>query len=147
VKDFFSDLWFQFAKFRWGKTEWRKWFMLAPVPLLVAVLVRFFFGKQWRKMRARQADRRRAAARAGVDSDFYLIERHLAARGLERRDSENWSDWLRRVEEHERAVAPLQRVLALHQRHRFDPRGLDERERGDLRTEVSQWLAQQAGRS
>ena len=29
-------------------------------------------------------EKRRAAERAGVDSDFYRIEKHFAARGLER---------------------------------------------------------------
>ncbi len=160
VKDFLSDLWFEFSKIRWGKTEWRKWLMLAPVPLLIVVLVRFAFGKQWKQRRAQRQEKRRAAQRAGADSDFYLIEKHFAARGLERAASENWSQWLRRVEEsvgggrwavgRSPALNPqpstpnpsLRRLLALHQRHRFDPRGLGETERGELRGEVSRWLAQ-----
>src|ERR1043166_4116973 len=62
IKDFFSDVWFQFSKFRWSKTEWRKYFMLAPVPLLVIVLVRFVFGKQWKKMRAKRKEQGRGAS-------------------------------------------------------------------------------------
>jgi protein-glutamine gamma-glutamyltransferase len=143
VNDLFSNLWFQFSKFRWSKTEWRKYFMWAPVPLLLIVLARFFLGKQWKRVRARRDERAKQLQRQGIDSDFYLIEKHLAARGLERRASETWSAWLRRIEAHESAVAPLHRVLALHQRHRFDPRGLSENERAELRTEVSRWLARQ----
>jgi len=154
VKDFFSDLWFQFSKFRWGQTEWRKWLMLAPVPLLIVALVRFFFGKSWRRLRARRQEKARVAARAGADSDFYRIEKHFAARGLERGASENWSVWLRRVEgagegSEIGALQPatghssLHRVLVLHQRHRFDPCGLDETERVSLREEVSRWLARE----
>jgi hypothetical protein len=145
VKDFFSDLWFEFSKFRWGKTEWRKWLMLAPVPLLIVVLVRFVFGKQWKKLRAQRQEKRLAAERAGADSDFYLIEKHFAARGLEREASENWSQWLRRIAKQESRAAQLHRILALHQRHRFDPRGLSEPERSELRGEVSRWLAQGRG--
>jgi protein-glutamine gamma-glutamyltransferase len=152
VKDFFSDLWFQFSKFRWGQTEWRKWFMLAPVPLLIVVLVRFFFGKSWKERRARNRAQANALARAGVDSEFYRVEKHFAARGLERGASENWSDWLRRVDgvveggrlKVEGSTAgnlQLNRLLTLHQRHRFDPRGLDASERAALREEVSRWLA------
>ena len=85
VKDFFSDLWFQFSKFRWSKTEWRKYFMWAPAPLLVIVLVRFFLGKQWKKMRARKNELAKALVRQGIDSEFYQIEKHFAARGMERR--------------------------------------------------------------
>ena len=144
ISDFFSDAWFQFSKFRWGKTEWRKYFMLAPVPLLIIVVVRFVFGKQWKKMRAQRAEQGRTDVRAGADSDFYLIEKHFAARGLERRASENWSDWLRRIEGHESGATQLSCVLLLHHRHRFDPRGLVESERAELRAQVSGWLAGRA---
>jgi protein-glutamine gamma-glutamyltransferase len=147
IKDFFSDAWFQFSKFRWSKTEWRKYFMWAPAPLLVIVLVRFFRGKQWKKVRARREERARALARQGIDSDFYLIEKHFAARGLERRESESWSDWLRRLAEHESSVAQLQPVLRLHQRHRFDPQGLSKDERAQLHREVQSWMRNSAGHS
>ena len=159
VKDFFSDLKFQFSKFRRSQTEWRKWFVLAPIPLLIVVLVRFFFGKSWKARRARKREQAGVLMRAGVDSEFYRVEKHFAARGLERGASENWSDWLRRVE---RVVeggrlkvegsetfnlqpstfnSSLHRLLTLHQRHRFDPRGLDAMERAALREEVFRWLA------
>jgi len=151
VKDFFSDLWFQFSKFRWSKTEWRKYFMWAPVPLLLIALWRFVLGKQWKNRRAKQKEQTNREALAGIDSDFYLIEKHFAAHGLERRASENWSDWLKRVEEVQGSTAPtptvnfelgiLNSLLVLHQRHRFDPRGLSENERAALRDEVARWLA------
>jgi protein-glutamine gamma-glutamyltransferase len=140
IKDFFSDLWFQFSKFRWSKTEWRKYLMWTPVPLLIIVLVRFFFGKQWKKVRARRAEKNRALARQGVDSDFYLIEKYFAGRGLPRADSESWSSWMRRISEHEKSAARLQRVLLLHQRHRFDPQGLSADERAELHREVHAWM-------
>jgi hypothetical protein len=140
VKDFFSSVWFQFSKFRWSKTEWRKYFMWAPVPLLVIVLARFFLGKQWKKMRAARNERSRALVQQGIDSDFYQIEKHFAGRGLGREESENWSNWLRRLAEHERSVARLQPVLLLHQRHRFDPQGLNEAERAELHREVEVWM-------
>lgn len=141
VKDFFSDLWFQFSKFRWSQTEWRKYFMWAPVPLLIIVLARFFLGKQWKKVRARREDLVRARERQGSDSEFYRIEQHFASRGLERRPEENWPGWLRRVAEHEQRVAELQSALTLHQRHRFDPRGLTATERVELREDVTRWLS------
>jgi hypothetical protein len=141
IRDFFSDLWFQFSKFRWSKTEWRKYIMWAPAPLLVIVIARFLLGKQWKKTRARRADRRLTIVLPGADSDFYLIEKYFAARGLERKLNETWSAWLRRIEDHESRAAQLHRVLMLHQRHRFDPRGLNESERAELHAQVSRWLA------
>lgn len=143
IKDFLSDLWFHFSKFRWGKTEWRKWFMLAPVPLLIVVLVRFFFGRQWKKLQAERREKRRLADLPGADSDFYLIERHFARRGLPRAPGENWSGWLRRLARHERDAGPLRPILLLHQRHRFDPAGLSPAEREELHAQVSRWLATQ----
>jgi hypothetical protein len=144
IKDFFSDLWFQFSKFRWSKTEWRKYFMWTPLPLLLIALARFIFGKQWKDIRARRKEQGRVGALAGSDSDFYLIEKYFAARGLERRTSETWSDWLQRIEKPENAGAQLHRVLMLHQRHRFDPCGLNESDRTSLRNEVTRWLAGRA---
>jgi protein-glutamine gamma-glutamyltransferase len=144
IKDFFSDAWFQFSKFRWSKTEWRKFFMWAPAPLLLIVLARFFLGKQWKKMRAQRQEQAKARVRQGIDSDFYLVEKHFAARGLERGASESWSDWLRRVSEHESSAAQLHRVLLLHQRHRFDPHGLTTDERAELHREVGAWMIRAA---
>jgi protein-glutamine gamma-glutamyltransferase len=140
VKDFFSDLWFQFSKFRWGKTEWRKYFMWAPAPLLLIVLARFFLGKQWKKVQARRQELVKERSRPGIDSDFYLIEKHFAARGLGRDASESWSAWLRRVAEHESSAAQIHRALLLHQRHRFDPRGLSSEERAELHREAHAWM-------
>ena len=141
VKDLLSDLWFQFSRFRWSKTEWRKYFMWAPVPVLILVLARFIFGKQWKRFRATRDEQQRQLSRPGIDSDFYLIEKFFAARGLERRPSENWRDWLRRIEQHESAAGRLDRVLWLHHRHRFDPSGLSTEERAELRTAVLEWLS------
>jgi transglutaminase-like putative cysteine protease len=141
VKDFFSDLWFQFSKFRWGKTEWRKYFMWAPVPVFIVVLARFFAGKQWKRLRKQLGARVRERSLPGVDSEFYRIEKYFARRGLERLPGETWHDWLGRIEEHENIAGQLDRVLALHHRHRFDPRGLGEGERAELRSEVAAWLS------
>jgi len=146
IKDFFSDAWFQFSKFRWGKTEWRKYFMWAPLPLLIIVLMRFLGGKQWRRVRARREVTARERQMPGADSDFYFIEKHFAARGLERRASENWSAWFRRIAEYEKSVAQLDRVLLLHYRHRFDPLGLKTVERDELRSDVLSWLSNQRSR-
>ena len=152
LKDFFSNVWFQFSKFRWGKTEWRKYFMWAPAPLLLIVVLRFLLGKRWSKQRRLPLPTQPTRDRPGLDSEFYLIEKHFAARALERRTCENWSAWLRRIGEPEYTGAGmnvsrgagegrLSCLLLLHQRHRFDPQGLNAAERGELRNRVAAWLA------
>lgn len=114
-------------------------------------------------MRAQRQGQRRTRSFPGIDSEFYLIEKHLAASGLERRPNENWSDWLRRIERESKSVnqtvsrseydlvthSPtdsLPHALALHQRHRFDPHGLNETERAQLRAKVREWLMSRSQR-
>ena len=140
LQDLFSDLWFQFSKFRWSKTEWRKYFIWAPLPLFLIVLARFILGKKWKRVWPGPGERAQDLPRQGIDSDFYLIEKHYAAHGLARHRSENWSEWLRRIAQHESEAAQLHRILALHLRHRFDPAGLSDLERADLHGLVAQWL-------
>jgi transglutaminase-like putative cysteine protease len=140
LKDFFSELWFQFSRFRWGKTEWRKYLIWSPVPILVLVLGRFFLAKQWKGFRRRREASRKDLARPGIDSDFYLIEKHFARRGLQRHPSETWRAWLRRVEQRAGMAAQIDRLLLLHHRHRFDPSGLSPAERAELRGAVTAWL-------
>jgi hypothetical protein len=145
VKDFFSELWFQFSRFRWGKTEWRKYLIWTPVPVLVLVLARFFLAKQWQGFRRHRRERNEPFG-PGIDSDFYLIEKHFARRGLNRHPGETWRDWLRRVEQQAGIADQLDRALLLHHRHRFDPRGLSSGERAELRTTVARWLKDFGGR-
>ena len=65
----------------------------------------------------------------------------LLAYLLERQPSENWSDWLARVQRHQTGVAQLDRLIRLHHRHRFDPQGLTTQERAELRSAVQSWLS------
>ena len=80
-----------------------------------------------------------------LDGLFFRIERHFAARGFERGPSENWSGWMARLEKHDAAVAQLRGLVQLHQRHRFDPHGLNGAERVELRAQVERWLNGRAG--
>ena len=75
----------------------------------------------------------------GLDSEFYQLEKLLAARGVPRQPSEAFSGWLERASA-EPAInglrAPLRELLQLHYRHRFDPQGLSATEREALRRET-----------
>ena len=82
------------------------------------------------KRRARRRD-----SWPGLDSEFYLIERKLAARGGPRQPGEALSDWLARALA-DPALAglrePVRELLPLHYCHRFDPRGLSGAGRDSL---------------
>lgn len=115
---------FRWAAYRWSQREefeasdaW--WGVLA---LLAAVLA-------WRLLRGKRVVRPMgpsAMARRypGMDSEFYELTKELPARA----EGEPLAAWLERV-----APGKYDEALRLHQRYRFDPRGLEQAERARLR--------------
>jgi hypothetical protein len=141
LSDAWSRITFEFAKFRWGQTHWRQYLLWALVPMLALLLYQIIF----RRRRRRQAE---TAAPVpvwpGLDSEFYQLERKLAARGLPRLPSEPLSDWVRRMKQE--PVADdlrdrLDELLRLHYRYRFDPIGLAPKDREALRQNAQECLA------
>ena len=84
----------------------------------------------------------------GADSEFYEVVGRLERAGHERREGETFAAWHRRLRENApdtaESVAPL---LALHYRLRFDPEGLPEGPRSDLRRSVGDWMLRGPGKS
>jgi hypothetical protein len=142
-----SDCWswveFEFKKLRMDNGHLREYLLLALAPVL-ALLLYQIVRKRRRQNSRKEAERGMAAAWPGLDSDFYQVERKLAERGIVRQPNEPVSDWL------QRAVAgvplrdlnePLQELLRLHYRYRFDPRGLTRAGREELRRKAKACLA------
>lgn len=144
ITDAWSRVWFEFQKLRWGRSAFRQYALAGLGLLLVTLALRFFLRKRWRQgARSKPTGKRAAMLRQGLDSEFYLVERELTARGLERRSGETLSTWLARIEP--AAPGSLQTpraLLSLHYRYRFDPVGVPESDRAKLRQEVEAWLAQ-----
>jgi hypothetical protein len=133
LSDAWSWLGFQFSKFRWGQTHLRKYILIAMGPVLAVLFFQIFRAKRKRR---RNSELEIAKAWPGLDSEFYLIERKLAARGVPRQPNEPLTDWLERST-HESTLAtmqkPLRDLLRLHYRCRFDPQGLNVQDREALR--------------
>jgi hypothetical protein len=134
--DFGSWTRFQIAKFRWGQTNLRQYILWALIPILAFLLYRIIFRR--RRKRASKSKTEKTAEAVfwpGLDSEFYLLEHRLALRGVPRQPSEPLSDWLTRALANP-ALAdsqkPLEELLCLHYRHRFDPLGLSGKERETL---------------
>jgi transglutaminase-like putative cysteine protease len=120
----FADL-LRWAAYRWNQREelqasdaW--WAVLA---VLVAILgwrllrgKRVLFGASTESVQLRRYQ--------GEDSEFYELTKSLPPRAA----GETLGDWLARV-----APGRHEEALRLHQRYRFDPRGLEEEERRRLR--------------
>jgi hypothetical protein len=140
VSDFGSWFRFEIAKFRWGQTNLRQYILWALAPMLAFLLYQIVFRRK-RKRGSKSKTGKAAAAIfwPGLDSEFYALERQLAARGVPRQPSEPLAGWLARALD-EPALAdlrnPLQELLRLHYCHRFDPSGLSDPERETLAREA-----------
>jgi len=118
-----------YALLRWAAYRWNQrgeleasdawWFVLAALVALLA----------WRLLRGKRVLRPTGTATfarryPGMDSEFYELMRTLPPRA----DGEALSHWLARV-----APGRYAEALRLHQRYRFDIKGLDAGERRRLR--------------
>lgn len=108
---------------------------------LVVLLVIALAVLTWRLGRGFGSPRLRTAgapsppSRQGADSELYRLERRLAERGLGRREWEPFSAWVERLAALPAAPLPIERLRALarlHDRYRFDPKGLDDGQRRAL---------------
>ncbi|HEY6823942.1 MAG TPA: transglutaminase domain-containing protein, partial [Steroidobacteraceae bacterium] len=115
---------------------------IALVALMLAALV------GWRFLRKRKASRPRTAAaepqRPGEDSEFYQVERSLAARFPARSPHESLEQWCSGIEARLSLDmrSALRQLLELHYRYRFDPLGLDREARQALRARASVFQAE-----
>ena len=159
--ELFGDAW-SWLRFAWGRYQTADEDVL-PRPLLLGLLAALFAGLAWSIMR--RPSRRTAAGirgpRAtamvrGADSEFYRIEKLLAARGLGRHPSEPVSVWLQRLERvsvaaendaqgaatrpGELHLSELRAIAKLHYRLRFDPLPMAADRRTELRMRAERWL-------
>jgi transglutaminase-like putative cysteine protease len=147
VLDWFWDFWsgvrFQIAKLRWGRTNLRQYILWGLVPVLGLLLYQILFRRgRGRRRQPKTGESAAAMFRPGLDSEFYELERQLAARGVPRQPGETLSDWLARALA-DPALADLRQaarqLLPLHYAHRFDPRGLTGPDRKTLAREAKKW--------
>jgi len=133
-----ADAWwwvkFQFSKLRWGQTHLRQYILVGLVPVLIILLLQII-----RQRHRRGADKNAGRGRTawpGLDSEFYEIEKQITQRGLLRGPNEALAPWLERAAA-EPSLAevenPLRDLLRLHYRYRFDPNGLSQPDRDELR--------------
>lgn len=139
-----SDAWswigFQISKVRWGQTRLREYILWSLIPVLGLLLYQIIFRRGRRKHGGKKGEAEMLAAWPGLDSEFYQLEKQLAERGFTRRTSEPLNEWLGRVVEVPNLAplrAPMQELLQLHYRHRFDPLGLGQTQREALKRQAA----------
>ena len=143
LSDAWSRVWFEFSKFRNGQSAVRKYLLWIVAPGLALLLYQIVFKRGRKRQSNRKQDEKLFTNWPGLDSDFYRLEKQLAALGVMRGEAEPLTDWLRRVLARPHPAnlrAPLEEVLRLHYRHRFDPLGLDAGDREALRRETRRCL-------
>lgn len=133
-----SDGWawmrYQAARVWWGQTRLRQYVLWGLIPVLALLLYQIL--RRRRRRRDGVAAAGETTAWPGLDSEFYRLERRLAARGVPREPSEPLAHWLERAARAAGTDAlrgALRDLLRLHYRYRFDPAGLTATEREALR--------------
>ena len=142
VSDLKSWLRFQAARI-WSLAHLRQYIFWGLIPVVGVLLYQIIFRRRKPKAGIAGLAAGGAAFRPGLDSEFYRLESRLAERGLARRPGEPLGDWLKHfLAEPSLASmrAPLQELLRLHYRHRFDPQGLDPAGRDLLAQKVRDCL-------
>ncbi|MEK6242864.1 MAG: transglutaminase domain-containing protein [Pseudomonadota bacterium] len=123
---------------RWAGFRWtmRDEFKTGDAWYGVLVVLALILG--WRMFGGRRITRRGVAAPGvarlpypGEDSEFYAVEKTLAARA----SGETQAAWVKRIatDFSLQELNKIRAALQLHQRYRFDPEGLDATERNQLR--------------
>ncbi len=143
--DVFSWLMFQFSRWRWSADEEENssdllWLIVPLLAILIWRLVRGQRDSGGLRRERRQADR---GIQPGADSDLYGLLRLLEKRGVARAVGEPLGAWLERLRhgDHTKSIVEIvDGILPIHYRYRFDPRGLNEEERADLRQCVRDWI-------
>ena len=142
ISDAWSSAWFAFSKWRWGPGEWKQYVLWLVVPLVLLAGWRLLSQKQWNRARDKSSGKGGRRSFPGIDSEFYLVEKALVARGLERQPEETLAVWTKRVMASQPSEAQeLTQLLGLHYRLRFDPSGLNTRDRELFRANIESWLA------
>lgn len=135
LSDFFSNALFYFRQWQLQPHQDNKTAIgLAIAGLLILYLL-------WRFFSAREKQEKPATLQTdyypGLDSEFYLIERHLQNTPAARWPGESMEPWIKRLQ-----LPELDALYRLHYRLRFDPQGLTHRQRQALRKQSMAWLAQ-----
>lgn len=147
LSDFQSWVEYEVIKFfDYSHNNIREYIFWALIPALAFLLYRIFRGSPRHKKNDEHVER---PIWPGLDSEFYQLEQKLIQNGLFREPGEPLSAWLQRAIKDSRLAKlkqPLENILLLHYRYRFDPQGLDPSERQMLRQEVQTFLSSTPGR-
>jgi hypothetical protein len=143
LQDAWVRLGFEFAKLRWGQSHLRLYLLIGIIPGLAVLFWQIIFRRRNRQKKLSSGKQAEIFDWPGLDSEFYQLEKKLADRGVVRGSSEPLNEWLARIATTPgltELCAPMQEILRLHYRYRFDPLGLSPGDREILGKEVKSCL-------
>ncbi|HLO87341.1 MAG TPA: transglutaminase-like domain-containing protein [Nostocaceae cyanobacterium] len=145
---FITDLWSLLSfkvsgGLRYLIEKFNYWWLIL---FLVLILMRQFVGKKpMRRLSTQQIVTQPITKYdiIGNDSEFYLIEKKLTELGLVRHPSESLKNWVKRLKQENQTsvlIDDLTFVIELHYLYRFDPQGINEDKRTQLKSAAQLWL-------
>jgi hypothetical protein len=144
--DWVSHIGFKIA--RWRQLEkingLQRFLIWMLIPIFFIMLYKLHLKKKKKAVVPVKAKLTRARLFPGMDSDFYLIMDRLNTLGYYKPHGEPLSGWIDRTitkKLSDEGKRRLFQIVSLHCRYRFDPAGLDEQEKADLKAAVHSWLA------
>jgi hypothetical protein len=141
VYDRFSQAWLAFTLWRQGDSQWRLYVLTTGLAVLLFMAWRELRGGRWRQTRQRRTGAQHRSTAPGWDSEFYAVVDFLEARSGARPTTVPLNEWINGLAlSDSNALVELQRILALHYRLRFDPKGLSPEERSDLGQAATSWM-------
>jgi transglutaminase-like putative cysteine protease len=145
VYDRFSQAWLAFTLWRQGGSQWRLYALIIGLGVLMFMAWRELRGGRWRRAKQRQVSPTHRTMAQGRDSEFYPVLELLERRTVARPATVPLREWVEGLPlPRGEILSELQRILALHYRLRFDPKGLTTEQREDLRRASSVWMQRYA---
>lgn len=143
IYDVFSWAYHLFSKWRWNSEQeaQNNWLLWLLVPLFLLLFWRLYMKKRVKKQPLTLAQIAHNRPSQGLDSAFFLIVNQLQKQGYVRQPGETLAHWLYRLEQTHLHLPPIEPLLTLHQRYRFDPAyQFNTEEQAKLQAQVQHWL-------
>ena len=140
IKEWWDRFTFGFLEWRW-LGDWGVIRLLAP--WLAAPLIGFLAWRIFgRRMFQRSSRPRDLQTWPGADSEYFLLEKRLEKAGFARGNHETTTQWVRRIALDVPSLEePLRKAVGIHYKYRFNPDGIEGKEREELRQLVRACLA------
>ncbi len=145
LSDWFSDLWFKIKQWQYlksldeGNDIHFVWILLAFFCLLCYWVWRLIQAERVKKTSIQGALKKfNKNQRAGLDSDFYRLEQLLQNQYGVRGENQTIKQWIG-IQDSQHL---LHHIINLHYRYRFDPKGVNQDDRDQLRQSVKQYLTE-----